>query len=124
MVNHYVLDDKLIIYNTLFQYPWYKLAWAWVGIILSMMILDDPFNRLTAAFAVSSITLGRDHRWSAFAALDMLMIVICMLLLDQQTIADGAAIYLYYFLVIATVTMIVNNNSDTEQEIENISSDL
>ena len=118
IVNRERVDDRLIAEDKLLSYPRYKLMLAGVWIIAAMRYIADPFAKLTAAFAVSSICLWRDHRWSAFLALDMLVIIIVMLLLNEQTIADSAAIYLYYFLVIATVTMIINHKNSLSEDKE------
>ena len=121
IINYKLLEDWLILENTLFEYPRYRLALAGIGVITALSILDEPFAKLTACFAVASICLWRDHRWSAFLALDMLMMVIIFLILDKQTLANNFAVYLYYFLVIATVTMLVNNKKTSEEgELENI----
>lgn len=120
IVNHERLDDKLVVEDKLLSYPRHKLALAGCGIIISMIYISDPFGKLTWSFAAASIFLWRDHRWSAFLALDTLIITIVMLLLQEQSLADAAAIYLYYFLVIATLTMLTNKQPEEKPESEEI----
>jgi hypothetical protein len=111
-INETILEDKLVVEDKLLTYPWYRLALAGIWVIGSIMLFDSPITRLTWAFAVASVCLWRDHRWSAFLALDMLWVVIITLIIKEQWLADAYAIYLYYFLVIATLTMIVNNKKE------------
>jgi len=73
-----------VIVNKLFTYPRYRLALFGIGVITSLALIDNAFDKLIACFAVASICLGRDHRWAAFGAMDMLAIVIIMLLIKQQ----------------------------------------
>lgn len=109
IVNQTIIEDKLVMEDKLLSYPRYRLALAGAGVIACMMWFEWPANRLIWSIAAASICLWRDHRWSAFLALDMLVMVIVSLLIKEQWLADLLAIYLYYFLVIATVTMVMNN---------------
>ena len=115
-INEVILEDKLIMKDTLLQYPRYRLVLAGGWVIASMVLFESPIDRLIGAFAVANICLWRDHRWSAFLALDMLWIVIISLIIKQQWLADIYAIYLYYFLVIATLTMILNSESEKPKD--------
>lgn len=84
VINETLLQPKLIVRDTLFETVRYRLALTGIGLVASLMIFDQPIEKLTGCFAVASICMDRDHRWSVLLALDLLVIVIVMLLLRQQ----------------------------------------